>query len=194
MFRYLFNDVELHLKNGKVVNGYRGYLKECGISKYDELLIPSYFDHYFRHLYKIVQFVDSQGFEFEEAYRYVSFLRGTLSRYELVWIYYNALYTDNQKFKKLIEKYSLLKALRPELLTDSLESINHYNKLGIKIDKLSKEGFRLDFPYFLIDCEEDDTRYMISAFWNQADPKVGLEYVTMWRDFIEKNTTSENKQ
>ena len=129
VFRFLFEDVEFSY-GPRPFRGYRRYLTAVGVKKYDDTMIPTYFDHYFRHLYKIVQFVDSQGFEFEEAYRYVSFLRGTLSRYELVWIYYNALYPDNQKFKRLIEKYSLLKALRQELLTDSLESIDYYNNLG----------------------------------------------------------------
>lgn len=192
VFRFLFEDVEFSY-GPRPFRGYRRYLTALGVKKYDDTMIPTYFDHYFRHLYKIVQFVDSQGFEFEEAYRYVSFLRGTLSRYELVWIYYNALYPDNHKFKKLIEKYSLLKALRQELLTDSLESINYYNSLGLKTDKLSKTGIKLDFPYFLIESEKDDIKYAISAFWNQTDSKEGLEIVKSWREYIANNTTSENK-
>ena len=190
VFRFLFEDVEFSY-GPRPFRGYRRYLTAVGVKKYDDTMIPTYFDHYFRHLYKIVQFVDSQGFEFEEAYRYVSFLRGTLSRYELVWIYYNALYPDNQKFKRLIEKYSLLKALRQELLTDSLESIDYYNNLGIKTDEVSKIGIKLDFPFFLIESEKDDTKYTISAFWNQNDIKEGLEYLTMWRNYVSKKTMSE---
>ena len=190
VFRFLFEDVDFSY-GPRPFRGYRRYLTALGVKKYDDTMIPTYFDHYFRHLYKIVQFVDSQGFEFDEAYRYVSFLRGTLSRYELVWIYYNALYPDNHKFKKLIEKYSLLKALRQELLTDSLESIDYYNNLGIKTDEVSKIGIKLDFPYFLNESEKDDTKYTISAFWNQNDTKEGLEYLTMWRNYVSKKTMSE---
>lgn len=80
----------------------------------------SYFDHYFRHLYRIVKFVDESPLlagGFDDKYQYVSMVRAQLSRHELVWLFYNGL-SDNgkDKFKPLIEKYSLLKNLRIELL------------------------------------------------------------------------------
>ena len=87
VFRYLFEHVQLGVQGvpgRNAVNGYRWFLHYKGFEMYDSTLVPSYFDHYFRHLYKIVQFVDKQQLKFEEKYKYISFLRGTLSRYELV--------------------------------------------------------------------------------------------------------------
>lgn len=119
VFRFTFED-------RASINGYKYHLNEQGFSAYEYTLIPTYYDHYFRHLYKIIQFVDSQGFPFDEAYKYVSLLRGTLSRYELVWIYYNSLNPGYAKFKKLIEKYSLLKNIRADLLALCKETWSYY--------------------------------------------------------------------
>ncbi|MEG0890017.1 MAG: putative phage abortive infection protein [Bacteroides sp.] len=80
----------------------------------------SYFDHYFRHLYRIVKFVDESPLlagGFDDKYQYVSMVRAQLSRHELVWLFYNGLSNNGKdKFKPLIEKYSLLKNLRIRLL------------------------------------------------------------------------------
>jgi len=100
VFRYTFCNAKIYfdekdrMGNNVFVNGYKGFLNKEGLVAYDATSIPARFDHYFRHLYKIIQFVDEQEFEFAEAYKYISLLRGTLSRYELVWIYYNSLSFD----------------------------------------------------------------------------------------------------
>ena len=81
VFRYTFEEAEIE-ESGKdkygqrrEIRGYRGYLYRKGLEAYDNTWIPTYYDHYFRHLYKIVQFVDSQGFPFDEAYKYISFTK-----------------------------------------------------------------------------------------------------------------------
>ena len=188
VFRYLFNDVSLKF-NESPVNGYRYYLNAAGLKEYDSKLVPSYFDHYFRHLYKIVQFVDEQVVSGvltkEEAYRYLSYVRGTLSRYELVWLYYNALYPDYYKFKTLIERYSLLKALRHDLLTLTKEAEDYYLGLGIDRAALDKVDFGVnDFYYYLTDDPADGTKYQISAFWNHEESHIGVERLNKWRAFI----------
>lgn len=93
-------------------------------------LVQTDFGHYFRNLYRIVKIVDETEFyiyeeiggksdgnrneyntkNFEVRYRYISMLRAQLSDYELLWLFYNCL-SDNgsKKFKRLVEKYSLLK-------------------------------------------------------------------------------------
>lgn len=186
VFRYLFSDVLLVEYNSSFY-GYKQYLQFCGIVKYDGTLIPTYFDHYFRHLYKIVQFVDSQEFSFGEKYRYLSFLRGTLSRYELVWLYYNALHPDFYKFKRLIEKYSLLKALRSDLLSISKETVDYYKGLGVSDEDLKDNEFGIDdFAYFLTDNPNEESKYMISAFWNSNDYQNGVEYLKRWNVFVSK--------
>lgn len=93
-------------------------------------LVQTDFGHYFRNLYRIVKIVDETEFytyeelggksdgnsneyntkNFEVRYRYISMLRAQLSDYELLWLFLNCL-SDNgkEKFKELVEKYSLLK-------------------------------------------------------------------------------------
>lgn len=193
VFRYLFNDVLL-VENYSTLYGYKQYLRYCGLEKYDRTLIPTYFDHYFRHLYKIVQFVDSQEFSFEEKYRYISFLRGTLSRYELVWLYYNALHPDFYRFKKYIERYSLLKVLRSDLLSISKETANYYESLGITDEDLNEHEFGIDdFAYYLTDNPDDESKYMISAFWNSNDYQSGVMYLDRWRGFIEEKNGEKDE-
>lgn len=186
VFRYLFCEARITTFNGTLM-GYRGCLRYLGLDDYDRTLIPTYFDHYFRHLYKIVQFVDSQEFLFVEKYRYLSFLRGTLSRYELVWLYYNALQPEFNKFKQLIERYSLLKALRSDLLSISKETATYYGNLGITDEDLRKNEFGIDdFAFYLTDNAEEESKYMLSAFWNSSDYQSGVDYLNRWKTFVAK--------
>ena len=190
VFRYLFENVELELKDvaGKdKTRGYRRFLFHKGLENYDATLVPTFFDHYFRHLYKIVQYVDVQNFEFDEKYRYVSYLRGTLSRYELVWLYYNALCPEFGMFKALIEKYSILKGLRSDLLTITKETNTYYSGLGVTNAELEAHGFTLsDFAFYLTDNPDEEGKYMISAFWNRNSEQKGLDYLDNWRRFIDE--------
>ena len=75
-------------------------------------------DHYFRHLYRIYKFVDTSCLiEDDERYEYTCIIRSQLSEYELVMLFYNCLTPNGrEKFKPLIEKYSVFKNLRYELL------------------------------------------------------------------------------
>ena len=188
VFRYLFENVDLSSISPNMI-GYRSFLNYCGIKDYDKTLVPTHFDHYFCHLYKIVQFVDSQGFEFDESYKYVSFLRGTLSRYELVWIYYNTLNPSFYKFKQLIEKYSLLKSLRMNLLCFSYESNKYCVDLGIKSEDFKNNRFDTnDFAFYLTDDKIEKDKYLLSAFWNKTEIDKGKDYLQRWRAFIDSKT------
>ena len=193
VFRFTFDYAEISLEEigglekAKIIHGYRKYLCTKGLAAYDDTWIPTYYDHYFRHLYKIIQFVDRQGFPFDEAYNYVSMLRGTLSRYELVWIYYNALNPSFENFKKLIEKYSLLKSLREDLLTTSYETEQYFKGLGLSLQQVRKKEFTArDFEYFLTDNKDEKTKYHISAFWKKEDLYLGQEVLNNWRAYIDK--------
>lgn len=189
VFRFTFEEVDVDYPErttlGIVRNkGYRSFLSRNGVAAYDDTRIPARFDHYFRHLYKIIQFVDSQGFPFEEAYKYVAMLKGTLSRYELVWIYYNALNPSFANFKKLIEKYSLLKNLRRDLLTKSLETDLYYKKRGIDLDTIKDNRFTgRDFEYFLTDKADKERKYHISAFWRKEELNKGQQILDSWKAF-----------
>ena len=193
VFRFTFEEVDVDYPErttlGRTLRnkGYRSYLSRKGVAAYDNTRIPARFDHYFRHLYKIIQFVDSQGFPFEEAYKYVSMLKGTLSRYELVWIYYNALNPSFANFKRLIEKYSLLKNLRRDLLAKSLETDQYYQKWRLDIKTVDDKGFTgRDFECFLTDKIDEKMRYHISAFWRKEERDKGQQFLDSWRAFVEK--------
>lgn len=71
--------------------------------------------HYFRSLYNIVKFVDSS--DAVDKRLYTNLIRAQLSSYELALLFYNTLSDmGRQKFKPLIETYSLLKTLDDALL------------------------------------------------------------------------------
>ena len=73
--------------------GMRDIIQSLGYDGYMESNTPTYFDHYFRFLYRILKFIYTSPLvsTFEEEYEYTSMLRAMLSRYELVWLYYNGL-------------------------------------------------------------------------------------------------------
>lgn len=90
-----------------------------GVNGYKRSDLPKFFDHYFRLLYRILKFVDESKLitDFDEKYEYTAMLRAMLSRYELVWLYYNGLSPyGEEKLKPLIERYAMLNNLRRELL------------------------------------------------------------------------------
>jgi len=63
--------------------------------------------HYFTNLYQIVKFVDNANIKNKKEY--TNILRAQLSRYELLLLYFNCLSKYGEKFKPLVEDYSLLK-------------------------------------------------------------------------------------
>lgn len=191
VFRYTFEEAEIILfEKGKLgksqkVRGYREFMFVKGFDAYNDTWIPTIFDHYFRHLYKIIQFIDNQGFSFEEAYKYVSLLRGTLSHYELVWIYYNALNPVFHKFQDLIEKYSLLKNMREDLLTTCNELEMYYRGLRLSSQDVRDAGFSTgDFEFYLTDDKNDAERYYLTAFWKEEDIENGFDLLKRWRAFV----------
>ena len=109
--------------------GMRDIIKSLGYDGYMESFSPTYFDHYFRFIYRILKFVKTSSLvtDFEEEYEYTCMLRAMLSRYELVWLYYNGLSEyGSEKLKPLIERYAMLKNLREELLADKLGKFGSY--------------------------------------------------------------------
>ncbi|UGU15966.1 putative phage abortive infection protein [Sinomicrobium kalidii] len=101
------------------------------------------FGHYFRNLYRIIKLVDQTEFHshseldvdpngitrierlgytqpnYNTRYKYTSIIRAQLSDYELLWLFYNGLSEKgNEKFKPLIEKYSILKNLPKDKLNN----------------------------------------------------------------------------
>lgn len=101
------------------------------------------FGHYFRNLYRIIKFVDTTEFiskseleidsnkiteadikkyndcNFLIRYSYTSMIRAQLSDYELLWLFYNCLSENGVEFfKPLVEKYTLLKNMPKDKLSN----------------------------------------------------------------------------
>ena len=172
LFRFAFEETEHHFetenKQNKTVSGMRWYLYHKGLENYSNCYTPSYFDHYFRHLYTIIKFIHKSDFlNFDEKYKYTTMVRATLSRYELIWLYYNGLSeVGRQKFKNLIETYSLLKNMREDLLTISKENFALLAVKNISLENLSEYSFfRYRLRIFSHDKKDNDNqKYNIKAF------------------------------
>lgn len=111
--------------------GFKGVIDLLGIKGYENIKDIHILDHYFRYLYRIMKFVDEAEYlendknYRDERYKYMGILRATLSPYELVLLFYNNLSKyGNEKVKPLIEKYSMFKSLRPELLANTIRDYN----------------------------------------------------------------------
>ena len=123
-------NVEIPNQNssGQFYYGMLNVIKAEKLVGYCKADIPTNFDHYFRLLYRILKFVRNTPLvtSFDDEYEYTSMLRAMLSRYELVWLYYNGLSEYGvDKFKPLIERYAMLKNLREDMLVEGVD-VGHY--------------------------------------------------------------------
>ena len=121
----------------------------------------------------------------DEKYKYTSIVRATLSRYELVWLYYNCLTpVGNEKFKPLIERYAILKNLRVELLTLCKENQAKLLESN-KSKQLKNSDFsNKDYEFFLTKEKNNKSAYYIGAFYPKESLKQGEELVNFWTVFI----------
>lgn len=119
VFKYAYSNMRISL-DGKTYTGVCDTLKNLGHLAYTDIN-NSHFDHYFRHLYRIFKYIDTNSLiNDDERYEYASIVRAQLSDYELVMIFYNCLTSNGRaKFKPLIEKYTIFNNLRLELLAKS---------------------------------------------------------------------------
>lgn len=196
LFLHAFNQAEHQIETdikGKyvTVEGMRSVLRAKGLGWYDEYHTASYFDHYFRHFYRILKLVkqNSDWLTFDEQYKYTSMLRGTLSRYELVWLYYNGLSENGcEKLKPLMEEYSMLKSLRSYLLTLNKENYEEVLRTIGHVDKLKANDFSgTDFEFYLTEEKDNESKYYIGAFYNKDEVVEGRKKVEDWRLFCEQN-------
>lgn len=166
------------------VYGLSEVIKFGGKDCFDDFMTTTMFDHYFRHLYTILKFVEENNWLGEEKqYQYATFVRATLSRYELVMLYYNGFF--HPKMKKIMERYSILNNIRTELLPMSLEYNNFLGNLSLKNKYLYDTGFSVgDFEFYLTDDENDNTRYHLSAFYTKKEMEKGIDLLNRWRDFV----------
>ena len=190
MFYYAFKACKHHINDVKAgryykVEGLCGILKKEGKYAFDDYYTTTFFDHYFRHLYTILKFIEQNDWLGEkEQYKYATFVRATLSRYELVLLYYNGFF--HPKMKKLMEKYCMLNNLRQELLPICHENICYLQELNINVEDLKNNDFSgSDFEFFLTDKENDCNKYKLSAFYTKEEMSKGLYVFNKWNAYID---------
>lgn len=170
--------------NNTSVFGLSEVIKLRGKDYFDYFMTTTMFDHYFRHLYTILKFISlNEWLGMEKQYQYSTFVRATLSRYELVMLYYNGFF--HPKMKKMMERYCLLNNIRTELLPMSLEYRNFLENIDKTREDLFYADFSVgDFEFYLTDDENDNTRYHISAFYTKKEMKEGIDLLNRWRQFV----------
>lgn len=129
VFQELYLNLTISTKNNISYRGIKGAIQTKGYLVYSDIHETSIFDHYFRHLYRIIKYIDKNDLiEDCERYEYTCIVRSQLSDYEIILLFYNCLTSNGaEKFKPLIEKYALLKNLRDELLASMIHK-EKYNK------------------------------------------------------------------
>lgn len=184
LFYYAFLRCE-HTIEGKTVYGLRGVITNKGLSAFDDYYTTTVFDHYFRHLYTILKFIDTnEWLGAYEQHKYATIVRATLSRYELVMLYYDGLFYP--KMKRLIEEYCMLNNIRFDLLTLSRENRVYSDGLGITtVQDIPKSGFSgTDFEFHLAETGENKSKYALSAFYGEDEMLKGREHLEQWNSFI----------
>lgn len=189
LFYYVFKLCKHNLANhifpyDTSASGLSEVIKLRGKAYFDDFMTTTMFDHYFRHLYTILKFIEENNWLGEaKQYQYATFVRATLSRYELVMLYYNGFF--HPKMKKMMERYCLMNNIRKDLLPMSLEYNNYLKRVGLTNDELNKAGFSVgDFEFYLTDNENDNTRYHLSAFYTKKEMEEGFDLLNRWRQLV----------
>jgi hypothetical protein len=156
-------------------------LEYSGVEGYMHARYRNLLDHYFRHLYTILRYVnETDAFDeddkgeinkenaWKQKYHYTTIVRATLSRYELVLLYYNGLSIfGREKLKPLIEKYALLNNIDTESLAFSKE---YQEALGFDPEHEDREWYTqygisgTDYEFYLTEEDNNPTKYNICAF------------------------------
>lgn len=168
-FRYVYESAKYSFGHNKYIGLY-DVISNKGILGYEAVHTTPYFDHYFRHLYNIIKFVDKFELgkdDFDFKYKYTSLVRAQLSRYELIFLFYNCLSVNGiEKFKPLLEKYSLLKNMRFELLANQTDKDLYEEKTKANYQEKEDADFNKE--------------YRQSAFVPKERPTKKYKFVLPW--------------
>lgn len=86
------------LQNITKVHGLYSVIKFTGKDFFDDYTTTTMFNHYFRYLYTILKLIDENDWlGMKKRYQYTTFVRTTLSRHELVMLYYNGFIHPKMK-------------------------------------------------------------------------------------------------
>lgn len=164
-----------------------GAIQNQGIRGYIDAPNRELLDHYFRHLYTILRYVDEtnafaiedetkadKDYEWRQKYHYTTIIRSTLSRSELLMLYYNGLSEfGRDKLKPLMEKYAILNNMDRFSLSMSKEYIEKISGAAVDQSKMIQD-FNItgrDFEYYLTEEKNDVTKYHIDAFGLQEEDR-----------------------
>ena len=131
VFEGMYKRAIIDYNGRRYADGVCNILRSYGHLAYSNIKATTRFDHCFRHLYRIYRYVDTSDLITEdERYDYACIIRSQLSDYELVMLFYNCLTTNGrEKFKPLIEKYTIFNNLRTELLANNQDA-NAYSAIA----------------------------------------------------------------
>ena len=194
-------------KNMCVFDSLEERIEKYGIKGYDSAIEPSLLDHYFRHFLSFINraklFIPEKDKNYSQEeketendnirYEYARILRATLSRYELLWLYYNGLSNRGVRLKPLIEKYSMLNNIDPQIivLSSDVTQIRDRNSTSSLKEFLRKKNvaYLTDFYYRITFDSEEQGKYDVSAFYHHGNETNKImahvsafnQYVNEWK-------------
>ncbi|WP_462394110.1 putative phage abortive infection protein [Alistipes indistinctus] len=156
--------------------GLKAVLEFVGLDGYNNAKESLVFDHYFRHLYRILKHIDNAEFldkkdDITERYKYAANLRATLSPYELIMLFYNGLSERGEKLKPLLERYAMLKNIRKDLLPRGSQCSSKRIEMGITDSNTFPVN---DYDYFT-DIKSTQDKFSLNAFYSTKDIKKAIE-------------------
>jgi hypothetical protein len=129
-FKYYYNN---YIKEGWALPG-----EELGIpEKKNALERYKIFDekyshkigHYFRVLYRIFKFISESELDEEKKYFYSGIVRGQLSSYELLILFYNCLTDNGFRFKNYAKDYALFENMPTDYIKEVADFLKEYGPL-----------------------------------------------------------------
>lgn len=169
--------INLSTENGR--KGMRTVLLDLGSFAYNDYRQLDLLKPYFCHLGEMLKMIDRQEkIKDKNKRKTANKLRTIISPYELIWIYYECLFgQEEQSLKSLVEKYSILKHLDRNLLTITKDVLDQ--------EFYDKDQIRSDFDYYLtIDKNRSDMFY-IGAFYSEDEDKT--EFKKAWEEVQKKH-------
>lgn len=144
VFQFLYESYPIDtISSGRIFN-WKGSMQYTGLRElfqksnnnyqlYTESNVIGKLDHYFRQLYRIFRMIeDKEELTSDEKYHYGCIVRSTLSQYELILLFYNGLSQNGcEKFKPLIEDYTLLNNIRIDLLAREDDRVRYAEKFTV---------------------------------------------------------------
>lgn len=99
-----------------------------------EIMFEADMGPYFRLLYQSIRHIEHSSLGEEEKVRYSKIVRAHLSSPELKLLLFNCLSPMGEGFKIWVEKYSLLKHIRPEDKAQNVSLIAKYHPIAFGLD------------------------------------------------------------